>query len=174
MVNINTDIIRGTCNYHQGLNKRTIAMEECSELIQAISKCTRDEYFDPDRHEATPEHLSNECEEIADVLLCIEYLKYIDGITDDDIQEWIDKKEHRQLMRDYGTYCRMGKFRDDHVGYLTVYEYMCKDEFKKTKEDYYNVKSGNAEETKEPLSNERELGSESGQDENESTDSNLS
>lgn len=85
---INHDIIKKSIrHYGKGLIA-TIAMEECAELIQAISKykCGK-----PDR--------DNMAEEIADVLISIENMKYVAGISDKKIQKWIDYKQKRSLKR---------------------------------------------------------------------------
>lgn len=52
----------------------TISMEECSELIQAISKSKRGK-----------SNKNNLTEEIADVLICIDWLKEIYQIEDSDL-----------------------------------------------------------------------------------------
>ena len=65
-----------------------IAMEECSELIQAISKAKRGK-LDKD----------NLTEEIADVLISIHWLQKIYNITMRDIYEWVDIKEDRIMDR---------------------------------------------------------------------------
>lgn len=104
MIEINQIINQGTCGLHPDALKRDIAMEECSELIQAISKVNRDKiYARPDEvsEEKRLQHRENEIEEIADVLLIIETLKYIDDIDDKDIQKWIYFKQARQVKRDY-------------------------------------------------------------------------
>lgn len=70
----------------------TIAMEECAELIQAISKLIR--------YSADKVMLGdNITEEIADVLICIEQLKLMYKIDDKAIQKWIDYKCQRQVER---------------------------------------------------------------------------
>ena len=70
-----------------------IAMEECAELIQAISKLQR---FIVKRGS---KKWDNIVEEIADVLICIEQLKLMYCITDKDIQGFIDFKVERQVKR---------------------------------------------------------------------------
>ena len=65
-----------------------IAMEECSELIQAISKAKRGKL-----------NKDNLTEEIADVLICIHWIQKIYNITMRDIYEWVDKKEERIMDR---------------------------------------------------------------------------
>lgn len=69
-----------------------IAMEECAELIQAISKLQRFEVKKASKWD-------NITEEIADVLICIEQLKLMYCITDKDIQGFIDFKVERQFKR---------------------------------------------------------------------------
>ena len=63
-----------------------IAMEECGELIQAISKAKRGK-LDKD----------NLTEEIADVLISIHWLQKIYNITMRDIYKWVDIKEEKIL-----------------------------------------------------------------------------
>jgi len=65
----------------------TICMEECSELIQAISKMKRGK-----------DYRDNLSEEIADVIIAITQLRIIYGITDNEINNWILKKQARQKM----------------------------------------------------------------------------
>ena len=62
----------------------TIAMEECAELVQAISKAKRGQL-----------DKANLSEEIADVLICIDWVKDIFDVTDKDIETWLDIKKHR-------------------------------------------------------------------------------
>lgn len=69
----------------------TIAMEECAELIQAISKCVRyetgDEFIPEERRE-------NLIEEMADVLICMDQLKIMFSIDQEEIEKIkIEKKE---------------------------------------------------------------------------------
>lgn len=66
----------------------TIAMEECSELIQAISKAKRDKL-----------DLDNISEEIADVLICIDWIIDIYNIDKSHIELWRNLKEKRIVER---------------------------------------------------------------------------
>ena len=66
----------------------TIAMEECSELIQAISKAKRGK-LDAD----------NMAEEIVDVLIGIEWIKEIYDIDTLEVQKWLAYKENRIVTR---------------------------------------------------------------------------
>lgn len=65
----------------------TICMEECAELIQAISKMKRGK-----------DYRENLSEEIADVMISITQLRLIYGIKAEDINNWILKKQERQRM----------------------------------------------------------------------------
>lgn len=69
-----------------------MAMEECAELIQAINKVLRKGVEDR-------RVLDNLVEEIADVTILIEQLKMIYLISDKDVENIIDKKIERQLLR---------------------------------------------------------------------------
>ena len=62
----------------------TIAMEECSELIQAISKNKRGKG-----------NYDNTCEEVVDVLICIEWLIERLNLKQEDILRWLDFKINR-------------------------------------------------------------------------------
>lgn len=66
-----------------------VCMEECSELIQAISKRLRGKLDATD----------NLAEEMADVIICLYLLKEMYGITDTQLNEWIARKTARQYER---------------------------------------------------------------------------
>ena len=91
--NIDKNIIDKSINYYGEEIQSTVCMEECAELIQAVSKMIRgsDELSDDDYG-----HLA---EEIADVLICIEMLKQIYNIPDCSIENWIERKQERTLRR---------------------------------------------------------------------------
>ena len=63
----------------------TICMEECAELIQAISKMKRGK----DQRE-------NLIEEMADVYIILEQLQCMYNVPDNKLLEWINKKQDRQ------------------------------------------------------------------------------
>lgn len=88
MMSVNLDIIKQSIDFYGKDVQSTVCMEECAELIQAISK--------EKRGKSDKDHLS---EEIADVLICIEMLKEIYSISDDMISEWIQIKEARIIER---------------------------------------------------------------------------
>lgn len=66
-----------------------VCMEECSELIQAISKRLRGK-SDPD---------GNLAEEMADVVICLHLLQDMYDVTDERLESWIDRKTERQAER---------------------------------------------------------------------------
>lgn len=66
-----------------------VCMEECSELIQAISKCLR----------GKPDVTDNLAEGMADVTICLDLLKEMYGIPDAQLEEWIARKTARQSKR---------------------------------------------------------------------------
>ena len=81
---------------HYGVrNQLGIAMEECAELIQAISKMNRTD-GDAEKYTKSKLHLE---EEIADVIVCINQLKSIYNISDSRISELANYKINRQRGR---------------------------------------------------------------------------
>lgn len=73
-----------------------VAMEECSELQKAISKALR--YEQGDRFVADNQR-ENLIEEIADVLICIDQLKFMFSIEQSEIEDMKESKEKRTLER---------------------------------------------------------------------------
>lgn len=88
MISIDSYVVKRSIEHYGKDLQSTVCMEECAELIQAISK--------EKRGKSDKDHLS---EEIADVLICIEMLKEIYSISDDMISEWIQIKEARTIER---------------------------------------------------------------------------
>lgn len=75
---------------HYGKEKQSIVcMEECAELIQAISKRLR----------GKPDLNNNLTEEMADVTICLNLLKEMYGVKDCEIHEWVRRKTIRQAGR---------------------------------------------------------------------------
>jgi NTP pyrophosphatase (non-canonical NTP hydrolase) len=74
-------------NYGADL-QTTVCMEECSELIQAISKKKRGKGS-----------RDNLIEEMADVMICMDILKQVYGVSDSEIQNYICKKQDRCVGR---------------------------------------------------------------------------
>lgn len=87
-IKIDKGVIAESILHYGKNNQSTVCMEECAELIQAISKAKRGK-IDRD----------NMIEEIADVLICVEMLKQIYNIPDRSIENWIELKQERMLRR---------------------------------------------------------------------------
>lgn len=81
---------------HYGVqNQFGIHMEECAELVQAISKLNR-AWGDKDKINEARDMV---VEEIADVLICVTQLQYILNITTDELDTIIEAKVERQIRR---------------------------------------------------------------------------
>ena len=91
MTQAEKDLYERNIQYHGIEQETTIAMEECSELIQAISKCKRYGCIDKYRE--------NLIEEIADVLIIINELQLIYDISDSDIENIKNTKMDRMDYR---------------------------------------------------------------------------
>ena len=91
--NIDEKVIAKSVDHYGAEIQATVCMEECAELIQAISKMIR---RNGEISEKDHNHLE---EEVADVLICIEMLKQIYSIPDLNIEEWIDRKQKRMINR---------------------------------------------------------------------------
>lgn len=91
--NIDEKVITRSVDHYGAEIQATVCMEECAELIQAVSKMIRrnDELSEKDH-----DHLE---EEVADVLICVETLKQIYSIPDLNIEEWIERKQKRMINR---------------------------------------------------------------------------
>ena len=85
------DLYERNIKYHGIEQETTIAMEECSELIQAISKCKR--------YGCINKYRENLIEEMTDVLIMIDELKMIYQISDVDISDRRQYKMNRQSYR---------------------------------------------------------------------------
>lgn len=79
------------------VHQSVVCMEECSELIKAVSKLIRNPKGPTD----------NLSEEMADVIICLVLLQKMYNVSDKDIQKWLDFKINRQKDRNYS------KFIDD-------------------------------------------------------------
>lgn len=82
------DIIKKSIDFYGKDIQSIVCMEECSELIQCISKELRGK--------SDIAHLT---EEMADVLICVEILKQIYNISDEELNNWIKYKQERILNR---------------------------------------------------------------------------
>lgn len=88
MIEVNSYVVKRSIEHYGKDLQSTVCMEECAELIQAISK--------EKRGKSDKSHLT---EEMADVIICMEMLKEIYSISDDMISEWIQIKEARIIER---------------------------------------------------------------------------
>ena len=88
IIPVNSYAVRRSIEHYGKDVQSTVCMEECAELIQAISKQKRGK---PDKY--------NLAEEMADVIICIEMLKQIYNITDDEIYSWVISKQERIIRR---------------------------------------------------------------------------
>ena len=91
MTQAEKDLYERNIKYHGIEQETTIAMEECSELIQAISKCKR--------YGCINKYRENLIEEMTDVLIMIDELKTIYQISDVDISDIRQYKMNRQSYR---------------------------------------------------------------------------
>ena len=91
MTQAETDLYERNIKYHGIEQETTIAMEACSELIQAISKCKR--------YGCINKYRENLIEEMTDVLIMIDELKMIYQISDVDISDIRQYKMNRQSYR---------------------------------------------------------------------------
>ena len=88
MIPVNSYVVQRSIEHYGKDVQSTVCMEECAELIQAISKEKRGK--------------SDKCnlaEEMADVLICIEMLKQIYNINEDEIYSWVINKQERIIER---------------------------------------------------------------------------
>lgn len=87
------EVLEKALNKYGAKNELMICGEECAELIQAISKIQR----------ATEEEHSKKrddlIQEIADVLICVEYLKMIEEIQPLEVDFAIEQKIARLSYR---------------------------------------------------------------------------
>lgn len=77
----------------------TTCMEECAELIQAISKLKRYNPEDPNNKVERKELIENLYEEVADVLICIDLLSEIYGLKFGDVRRMIHHKVWRMKRK---------------------------------------------------------------------------
>lgn len=94
MIKVNKDTVKDSIDFYGKELQTTVCMEECAELIQAISKEKRGKH---DKY-----HL---VEEIADVSICLEILKEVYCISDEELQSVIYSKQQREVERMTGKKC---------------------------------------------------------------------
>lgn len=84
-------IVAKSIEYHGASMQVMVCVEEMGELLQAISKTVR--------FPAAGIYMVNLAEEMADVMVYLENLKQIYGITDEMLDEWIRQKQAREAER---------------------------------------------------------------------------
>lgn len=87
-ININKEIVSKSLDTYGNGIQLVVCMEELSELTQAISK--------EKRGKGSRDNL---IEEMADVMICMEILKQVYGISDNEIQNYVCQKQNRCIER---------------------------------------------------------------------------
>lgn len=88
MIIIDSNIVDKSIEHYGSDLQTVVCMEECSELIQAISKMTRGK-----------DNRDNLIEEMADVMICMDILKQVYGVSDNEIQNYVCQKQDRCVER---------------------------------------------------------------------------
>ena len=88
MIIIDSNVVKKSIEHYGADLQTVVCMEECEELIQAISKMKRGK-----------DNRDNLIEEVADVMICIEILKQVYGISENDIQNYVCQKQNRSIER---------------------------------------------------------------------------
>lgn len=88
MIIIDSNVVKKSIEHYGADLQTVVCMEECAELIQAISKMKRGK-----------DNRNNLIEEIADVMICMEILKQVYGISDNEIQNYVCQKQNRSIER---------------------------------------------------------------------------
>lgn len=98
-MNIKIPPQKDVIKYYGKDDRTTVAMEELSELIKAVSKYKRyvlnSEKYKNDKRYTKEEIERSLKEEIADTLICIKIMQEITGITDEKIEKEIERKVKR-------------------------------------------------------------------------------
>lgn len=88
MIIIDSNIVDKSIEHYGSDLQTFVCMEECSELIQAISKMKRGK-----------DNRDNLIEEMADVMICMDILKQVYGVSDNEIQNYVCQKQDRCVER---------------------------------------------------------------------------
>lgn len=83
----NKDVLEKAIKKYGVEKQLLVCMEEPAELIQAISKV--------ERYPEDSTRMQDLIEEMADVTICLEYLKLIYNIRQEELDEWINRKVKR-------------------------------------------------------------------------------
>ena len=99
---MNNEAIKKIADTYRFSEQSRQLSEECAELIIAVNKYYRkcDKLsFTPSEYLDILHCVSNIKEEIADVTIMLEQIKYLLNISDTDIEQIIEQKLNRQLER---------------------------------------------------------------------------
>jgi NTP pyrophosphatase (non-canonical NTP hydrolase) len=99
---MNNESIRKIADHYGFAEQSRQLAEECAELIVAVNKYYRKNYtplLSPSDYLDLQHYILNITEEIADVTIMLEQMKYLLNISNDDINKIIDMKLNRQLKR---------------------------------------------------------------------------
>lgn len=88
MIEVNSYVVKRAIEHYGKDVQSTVCMEECAELIQAISK--------EKRGKSDKSHLA---EEMADVYICLEMLMELYNISSKEIESMIERKQQREIER---------------------------------------------------------------------------
>lgn len=88
MIIIDSNVVKKSIDHYGADLQTVVCMEECAELIQAVSKMKRGK-----------DNRNNLIEEMADVMICMEILKQVYGISDNEIQNYVCQKQNRTIER---------------------------------------------------------------------------
>lgn len=88
MIIIDSNVVKNSIKHYGSDLQTVVCMEECAELIQAVSKMKRGK-----------DNRNNLIEEMADVMICMEILKQVYGISDSEIQNYVCNKQDRCVGR---------------------------------------------------------------------------
>ena len=88
MIIIDSNVVKKSIEHYGADLQTVVCMEECAELIQAISKMKRGK-----------DNRDNLIEEMADVMICMEIMKQVYGISDNEIQNYVCQKQNRSIER---------------------------------------------------------------------------
>lgn len=83
----NKDVLEKSIKKYGVEKQLLVCMEEPAELIQAISKV--------ERYPEDSTRMQDLIEEMADVTICLEYLKLIYNIRQEEVDEWTSRKVKR-------------------------------------------------------------------------------
>lgn len=118
---IDRDHIDKVLDYYQFHHERIdVCIEECSELIKALTKNVRAHAW-PERVRTTPsESRQMIVDELADVLVCCGMLQQMYDISQDEIDAVVKRKDDSTISERHGGIYEIPKYVKDEEGILTI------------------------------------------------------